>query len=279
MIRAEALGRLKDGAATLVALSELLASRRVSPRAVGAALGSAIEACEVAEEAGAALGADVLAAARSYKEASAEIRALFEGMTAALQALSSEVASAERAPVDARARLALERAANDACARVAAGLFTGELFALASAPRPVTVRVVDVLGFGPVLPEGPQVVRATLDVPMEPITTADARLTRSLVEMCVLLVAGAGVPRPHVEVMLGRPGGARVRVREQGQRGAAGPSSSRSGATSPAQGTVLTVRRLVWPAGGREVLRAAASMGGVSAAVDPSGRGAVLELP
>lgn len=278
MIRPDAIGELKDGAAGLVALSELFASRRVGPKAVSIALAPVIEACASVEAAAQTLERDLLAVAGEHADAAAEIRALFERAVSAVRALATEAGAASRSHVDARTRLVLERAAHEACARVAAGLFAGELFAAAAVPRPVTVRVADVLSFGPVLPEGPQVVRATLDVPAEPMTTTDARLLRALVEICVQVVAASGVGRPHVEVTAGLPHGVRIRVSAPPRSAAESPPSAGRPSPTPAGG-VLTVRRLPWPDGVRSLVRAAASMSGATVSIDASGRSAMLELP
>jgi hypothetical protein len=277
LIHPDAIGELKDGAAGLVALSELLASRRVGPKGVQSALASVIEACASVEAAAESLAQDVLAVAREHPEAAAEVRALFDRAAAAVRALSTEAAAAARSPIDARARLVLERAALDACGRVAAGLFAGEMFAAAAVPRPVTVRVADVLSFGPILPEGPAVVRATLDVPAEPITTTDARLLRSLVEMCVQILAAPDAGRPHVEVASARPGGARVRVTALPRSQSSPPSSARP-ASSPGA-AVLTMRRLPWHEGVASLVGAAAAMAGASASVDVAAHTATLMLP
>lgn len=277
MIHPDAIGELKDGAAGLVALSELFASRRVGPKAVASSLASVIEACAAVETAAEVLAKDVLAVTREHPEAAGEIRALYDRAVSAVRALSAEAAAATRSPIDARTRLVLERAAQEAGGRVVAGLFAGELFALAALPRPVTIRVADVLSFGPLLPEGPMVVRATLDVPAEPVTTIDARLLRALVEMSVQIVSASPGGRPHVEVAAGRDGGARIRVSAARCAAGAGAAQARSG--SPPGAGVLTVRRLPWPQGVSSLVRAAAQMAGASASLDVAGRTAVLELP
>jgi hypothetical protein len=274
LIRPDAIGELKDGAAGLVALSELFASRRVGPKVVATSLASVIEACTAVETAAEALAKDVLAVTADHPEAAREIRTLYDRAVSAVRALSVAAAAASRSPVDARARLVLERAALEACGRVAAGLFAGELFASAALPRPVTVRVADVLSFGPVLPEGPLIVRATLDVPSEPVTTTDARLLRALVEMCVQIVAVAEAGRPHVEVAAGHHEGARIRVGAPPRGTASAPPAS----VRPGAG-VLTIRRLPWPEGVFTLVAAAASMAGASASLDVPGGTAVLELP
>jgi hypothetical protein len=277
LIRPDAIGELKDGAAGLVALSELFASRRVGPKSVARSLASVMEACAGVERAAERLAADVVAVAREHPEAVAEIQALHDRAVSSVRALASEAEAASRSAVDARTRLVLERAAHDACARVATALFAGELFALAALPRPVTVHVADVLSFGPLLPEGPSVVRATLDVPAEPVTTTDARLLRALVELCVQVVAAAGIARPHVEVAASEPGGARIRVGPPRTAGTAQAGSPTQGAQ--AGGSVLTIRKLPWPDGVRSLVRAAASMAGAAAVIDAAGRGVTLELP
>ncbi len=278
MIRPDAIGELKDGAAGLVALSELFASRRVGPKSITRSLASVIEACGAVEAASEALARDVVAVTREHPEAASEIRALYDRAVASVRALAVEAEAAARAPVDARARLVLERAAHEACARVAAGLFIGEMFASAALPRPVTVRVADVLSFGPILPEGPQVVRATLDVPAEPATTTDARLLRALVELCVQVVAAAGVARPHVAVAAGPAGGAHIQVGAP-SRSAAGATPSPGKPVAPAAASVLTVRRLPWSEGVRALVSAAASMAGATASIDAAGRSATLAVP
>ena len=280
-IRAEALGELKDGAASLVTLTELLASRRVGPKAIAAALASAGEACESVATAGEALAGEVIAAARDHAAAAAEIRAVFDRAIAGVRALEAEVAGSKGEPGDARTRLVLERVAQAATAQVAASLFVGELFAAATAPRTVSIRVADVLGFVPAIGEGPGVIRATLDVPPGPIVTTDARLLRALVELGVQIVDAAGVEAPHVQVGPGASGGARIRVGVglAGPASASGtmPASSRRGARETGrEPATMGVRRLPWSAQVREVARAAGATAGVSVAVDPSGRGVTI---
>lgn len=276
MIRPDAIGDLKDGAAGLVALSELFASRRVGPKSVARSLASVVEACSGVERAADLLAADLLAATKAHPEAVEELRALHAHMTSSVRELAVMAESASRAPVDARTRLVLERATQEACGHVVAGLFAGEMIAAAAAPRKVSVHVVDVLSFGPLLPDGPGVVRATLDVPSEPVTTADARLVRALVELCVQIAAGRGIAPPHVEVAGGlASGGARVRVGPPRS-----PSASRTGARSITLGAgVLTVRKLPWTDGASALVRAAAAMAGAKASVEPGGRATLLDLP
>lgn len=266
MIRPDTIGELKDGAAGLIALSELLGSRRVGPKSVARALAEVPEACAVAERAAAPLASDIAAVTRDYPSAAAALFALQEGAVLALNALSTEAEAASRSPVDARSRLVLERVSREAASRVAATLFAVELFACVSAPRPVTVRVADVLTFGPAVADGPNVVRATLDVPPEPLVTIDAKLLRALVELCVQIVAAGGVARPHVSVSGGRTGGARIHITGP-------PAHQRPG--SP----ILVTRRLPWPAGAGAIAHAAASLVGASAQLDAKGREALLTVP
>lgn len=281
MIRPDTIGELKDGAAGLVALSELFASRRVGPKSIARSLGSVVEACAAAEHAALALASDVLAATHHHPDAAPVLRALAERAVASVRALAAEAESAARSPVDARARLVLERAAHEAVARVAATLFAGELFAAAATPRPVTVRVADVLSFGPVLPDGPNVVRASLDVPPDPATTTDARLLRALVEMCVQVVAAHGVTEPHVEVAARRDGGALVRVGPPRTTGTTTGMTPRAttGSAGTAGTTLLTTRKLPWTEGVGALACAAAAMAGATAAVEKDGRRVTLELP
>lgn len=277
MIRSEALGELKDSAAGLVSLSELLASRRVGPRAVAAALPSASEMCAGIVRAAEAVAADVISVlAEGDGEAAAQVRAVYGRAVASVRALEIEAAAGENAPGDARTRLVLERAATIASANVAAGLFAAEMFAAASAPRTVSIRVADVLSFGPALPEGPLVARATLEAPPDPVATTDARLLRALVELGVQIVSAAGVSAPHIQVTGHDGDGARIRI-------GAAPSplppssgySSRRSSKVPAP-AVLAVRRLPWGDAAPTLARAAASMTGAAVLVDPHGRGVTL---
>ncbi len=201
---------------------------------------------------------------------------MFDRAIVGVRALEAEVAGSKGETGDARTRLVVERAAQLATAQVAAGLFVAELLAAASAPRTVSIRVADVLGFGPALAEGPGVIRATLDVPPGPVVTTDARLLRALVELSVQIVEAAGVEAPHVQVAAGATGGARIRV------GVPATSAAGSGSWPPAsrrgtrevvrEAAVMAVRRLPWSEQIREVARAAGAMTGVSVTVEPSGR-------
>ncbi len=276
MIRSETLGELKDGAAGLVALSELLGSRRISPRAIPSALVSASEGCAGVVRAVSALALEVIAVANRERAAAEEIRAAFDRAVTYAEALRSEIDACASLVGDARTRLALERAAHAATSHVWASLFLGELFLAVASPRTVSIRVADVLGFGPVLAEGPNVIRATLDVPAAPIATTDARLLRALVELSVQLVVGSGVSSPHVSVTTAAKGGARVRV-------GFGPSAEtpkstdfgRRGSKPPpaVEAPGMFVRRLPWSPHMDEVARAAGRLAGVSVAVDPNGQG------
>lgn len=277
MIRPEALGELKDGAAGLVTLCELLASRRVGPRAVTAALAPAAEACASIATAAAALAREVVAAAGDHVHAAAEIQAIFDRAITAVGALERELAATKGEPGDARTRLVVERAAQLATSQVAAGLFAAELFASACAPRTVSIRVADVLAFGPAHAEGPAVIRATLDAPPGPVVSTDARLLRALVELGVQIVAGAGVETPHIQVASGPSGGARIRVGVPPTTPPGTPKVPIGARRAPREvvreGAVLTVRRLPWSDQVRELARAAGAMTGVGVTIDPSGRG------
>jgi hypothetical protein len=151
-----------------------------------------------------------------------------------------------------------------------------ELFAAACAPRTVSIRVADVLGFGPALAEGPGVIRATLDAPPGPVVTTDARLLRALVELGVQIVAASGVDAPHVQVAAGATGGARIRVGAPAASGAGSgsslPASRRASRDVAREAAVMAVRRLPLSEPIREVARAAGAMTGVSVTVEPSGR-------
>jgi hypothetical protein len=278
LIPSDALGELKDGAAGLVALSELLGSRRVGPKAVAAALPAAVEACAGIAQAAESLAAYVLSVLPAGSESALEAQGVYDRATASVRALEAEAITADGAPGDARTRLVLERCATAASARVAAGLFIAEMFASASSPRTVSVRVADVLGFGPALAEGPLVVRATLDSPLAPVATTDARLLRSLVELGVQIVAAAGVATPHVQVTGDDRGGARIRV---GPSLTPLPPSSgfplRRPARAPASSTTaLAVKRLPFQEAAPALARAAAAMAGASVSIDPSLRGFTL---
>jgi len=274
LIRSEVLGELKDCAAGLVALAELLASRRVGTKAIALALPSAIEACGGVAVAAEKLAADVLRTAGEHLDATSEIRAVFDRAIASVRTLEREVTASGSAPADARSRLVLERTAHDASVHVAAVLFVAEMFTAASAPRTVSIRVADVLGFGPALADGPHVIRATLDAPPEPFATTDARLLRALVELGVQLVAASGVSAPHVAVT-SRGSGAHVRVGtppEPATPAFAAVARRASSRPPPAQGTVLAVRRLPWSEHTHHLARAAAIMTGADLLVDASGR-------
>jgi hypothetical protein len=105
LIRSEVLGELKEGAAGLVALAELLASRRIGPKVIALALPSAREACAGVATAAEKLAADVVAAARGYPDAAQEIRAIYDATIAHVRALEREIAAAEKTSPDARGRL------------------------------------------------------------------------------------------------------------------------------------------------------------------------------
>jgi hypothetical protein len=285
LIRSDVLGELKDSAAGVVALSELLGSRRVGPKAIAAALPSAHEACAGVASAVEALAADVLSVLPPESAAIAEVRAVFERAVTSVRALEAEVAASGTAPGDARIRLVLERAANAASANVAASLFVAELFAQASEPRVVSIRVADVLGFGPVLPEGPNVVRATLDAPPAPVATTDARLLRSLVELAVQIVAAAGVPSPHIHVSGSEGAGARIRIGAPPTPlppSAQAPVSTsypprRAAARPPAPAVAMVaVKRLPWSESAFELARAAATIAGADVSIDATRRGVTI---
>ncbi|MBK8252153.1 MAG: hypothetical protein IPK82_05730 [Polyangiaceae bacterium] len=271
MIHPDALGEFKDGAASLVALSDLLASRRVAPKTVAASLGSVIDACDAVLTSSATLTQDVLEATADYPEAAAEIRAAYDQTAAAVKTLENEAFAALAAPVDARVRLVLERAAYEACGRLATALLIGDLFILATKPRPVSVRVADVLSFGPTPAEGPQVIRATLQVPLEPITTSDPRLLRALVELGLQIVAKAGVEHPHIDAEVRSPTGACVRMHEApGAVNASPPFGSNP---------VLLVRRVLFLGPVSNLWGAAAKMGGILTDLNAEQTAVTLELP
>lgn len=285
MIRSDVLGELKDSAAGVVALSELLGSRRVGPKAVAAALPPAQEACAGVASAVQALAADVLSVIADGSAAIPEVRAVFDRAVRSVRALEAEVASSGSTPGDARTRLVLERAATEASANVAAGLFVAELFAQASEPRVVSIRVADVLAFGPTLPEGPNVVRATLDAPPAPVATTDARLLRSLVELAVQIVAGAGVAAPHIQVTGSESSGARIRI---GPAPTPLPPSTpapistsqphrRAAVRASSPGIALVaVKRLPWSERAFELACAAAAIAGADVSIDAAGRGVTI---
>lgn len=284
MIRPDVLGELKDSAAGVVALSELLGSRRVGPKAIAAALPSAHEACAGVAGAVQALAADVLSVLPPDSAAIAEVRAVFERAVTSVRRLEADVAASGSSPGDARTRLVLERAANDASANVAASLFVAELFAQASEPRVVSIRVADVLGFGPVLAEGPHVVRATLDAPAAPVATTDARLLRSLVELGVQIVAAAGVAAPHIQVTGAEGAGAHIRI---GPAPTPLPPSAPPISTSypprraPARplrpgGAMFAVKRLPFSENAFELARAAATIAGADVSIDAGRRGVTI---
>ncbi|MFO0592465.1 MAG: hypothetical protein U0441_33285, partial [Polyangiaceae bacterium] len=212
MIHDDVLGELKDSAAGVVSLAELLGSRRVGPKVVAAALPAAQEACGGVASAVEAVANDVLSVLPKDSSAIAEVTAAFERAAASVRSLGVEAAAATSSAGEAKTRLVLERAASLASAHVTAALFVADLFAHASRPRVVSIRVADVLGFGPAIVEGPSVVRATLDAPPAPVATTDARLLRALVELSVLLVTAAGVTSPHVQVTGSDASGARIRI-------------------------------------------------------------------
>ena len=277
MIRPDALGELKDGAAGLVALSELLASRRIGPKAIAAALPSAGEACASAASAASAVASDVLSCCGDDASTRGEVRAIFERAEASVRALEAEVKTAARAAGDAKTRLVLERAAVAASSNVATSLFVAELFAFASSPRVVSIHVADVLGFGPAIADGPSVIRATLDAPPGPVATTDARLLRSLVEISVQIVAASGVPSPHVRVTGSEHEGARIRV---GPAPTPLPPSSKSvpqrRSPRPPPVATLSMRRLPWFESAPAIARAAAAVAGADVVIDPSGRGVTI---
>ena len=281
MIHNDVLGELKDSAAGVVSLAELLGSRRVGPKVVAAALPAAQEACGGVATAVEAVAKDVLSVLPSGSSAIAEVTALFERAASSVRALGVEAAAAASSAGEAKTRLVLERAASLASANVTCALFVAELFAQASEPRVVSIRVADVLGFGPMIAEGPSVVRATLDAPPAPVATTDARLLRSLVELCVLIVASAGVSSPHVQVTGSEGSGARVRI-------AAAPtppppsaapistSFARRGRTPAPAVVTLAVRRLPLTDGAFELARAAAKLSAADVSMDATRRGVTL---
>lgn len=279
MIRPDVLGELKDGAAGLVALSELLASRRVGPKAIAASLPSAGEACQITSTAVSAASADVLASCGDDVTTRREVRALFDRAEASVRALGELVTTAGDAPGDAKTRLGLERAAVAACANVGASLFVAELFSFVSALRVVSIRVADVLAFVPPIPEGPGVIRATLDAPAGPVATTDARVLRSLVELAVQMVDAAGVSSPHVQVTSADPEGARIRI---GPAPTPMPPSSRSvpaqrrSTRPPPPVAAMQVRRVPWSDSAPAILRAAATLAGADVVIDPHGRGVTI---
>ncbi len=305
------LGELKDGAAGLVALSELLASRRIGPKAIAGALPSAGDACAGIASAVSAVASDVLSACGDDASARREVRAMFDRAEASVRALEVELAAAVDTPGEAKTRLVIERAANAASSNVASSLFVAELFTFASSPRVVSIHVADVLGFGPSIADGPQVIRATLDAPPGPVATTDARLLRALVELAVQIVVAAGVASPHVHVTgLDQDGGRSV--------GTASPSGGHSvGAASPSGGhsvashsggracirvgpaptplppssksygqrrsnrppppvVTLSMRRLALLESAPAIARAAAVIAGADVTIDPGARGVTI---
>lgn len=280
MIRPDALGELKDGAAGLVALSELLASRRIGPKAIAAALPSAGEACASTASAASAVASDVLSSCGDDASTRREVRLIFDRAEASVRALEAEVKTAARAPGDAKTRLVLERVAVAASSNVATSLFVAELFAFASSPRVVSIHVADVLGFGPTIADGPSVIRATLDAPPGPLATTDARLLRSLVELAVQIVAASGVPAPHIRVTGSEQEGARIRI---GPAPTPLPPSSKSlpqrrSNRPPPPIATLATRRLPWFESAPAIARAAAAVAGADVVIDPSGRGVTIAL-
>ena len=278
MIRPDVLGELKDGAAGLVTLSELLASRRIGPKAIAGALPSAGDACAGIASAISVVASDVLSACGDDASARREVRATFDRAETSVRALEVELAAAIHTPGEAKTRLVLERAANAASSNVASSLFVAELFAFASSPRVVSIHVADVLGFGPSIADGPQVIRATLDAPPGPVATTDARLLRALVELAVQIVAAAGVSAPHVQVTGSEQDGARIRV---GTAPTPLPPSSmsfgqRRAPRAPPPVATLSTRRLAWFESAPAIARAAAAIAGADVTIDPGGRGVTI---
>ena len=97
MIRSEVLGELKDRAAGLVALAELLASRRVGAKAIATALPSATEACAGVAIAAEKLAIDAIRAAGAEPEAAAEVRHIFDLAIACVRTVESEIAAVTEA--------------------------------------------------------------------------------------------------------------------------------------------------------------------------------------
>ena len=275
------LGELRDSAAGVVALAELLGSRRVGPKVVAAALPAAQEACGGVASATEALAKDVLSVLPEGCDAIAEVRSVFERAASSVRALEHEAAAASASPGEAKTRLVLERAASTARANVTAGLFVAELFAQASEPRVVSIRVADVLGFGPAIADGPSVVRATLDAPPAPVATTDARLLRSLVELGVLIVSAGGVASPHVQVTGAEGSGARVRIAAAPtplppSAAPASTSLARRGRISPPVIATLSVRRVPLGENAFDLARAAATLAGADVSIDATRRGITL---
>jgi len=285
------LGELKDGAAGLVALSEFLASRRIGPKAIAGALPSAGDACAGIASAVSAVASDVLSACGDDAAARLEVRAMFDRAEASVRALEVELAAAVDTPGEAKTRLVLERAVNAASSNVASSLFVAELFTFASSPRVVSIHVADVLGFGPSIADGPQVIRATLDAPPGPVATTDARLLRALVELAVQIVVAAGVASPHVHVTgldqgggrsvgTSSPSGGRARIRVGPAPTPLPPSSmsygQRRSNRPPPPVATLSMRRLAWFDSAPAIARAAAVIAGADVTIDPGARGVTL---
>ncbi len=206
-----ARGVVREGLAALDGFAELLASRRVGPKALERARADLGETC-------AALGTAICSLASVIGEAFAEDPAA-QASTGALCAHAVErartlgTAVEGVGPIDARRRLALEAVMKRHGGELKDAVALCELLAAAAEPMATELDLLDVLEqrFG-VSGRGEASVRVGIDASRPTPLVTDRHLFGGLVEVAAAHLAKRGVTSPRLGVVKWKDGALLVRI-------------------------------------------------------------------
>jgi hypothetical protein len=204
---AQARGDVRDGAASIEHLLQVLGSRRVGPRVLGRALPEVHAGCA---ELLASLGALERALAPEMEadpEGLAAVRALLEHAAARVGALAAALTGRDRAALDARERLALEAVVRPIAGELATLVRLVDLLGAHITGETTPIDFADALaGRRPTQRGAGKTVVAAVEIRTGELQVSDTAMILELLAFAVAAVVRAGVTAPRIVVETGADG-------------------------------------------------------------------------
>jgi hypothetical protein len=196
---AGARGAVRDGVACIENLAQLLGSRRVGPKQLPHALPEVQVGCVALVAALAALEAAMADQLTDDPEGFAALKAMLEHAASRARELGATLKGREKAPIEARERLALEATVCRIAGELNAVLRLTDLIGAAATVRATLIDLQDVLAQRrPSLRSVLTPVLAVVELRTAPALVADAWVVLELLEFAVATVVRAGVESPRI---------------------------------------------------------------------------------